>query len=88
MELVRTLPTLSIEAITNAANIVVGCSSEWSTLLVDLGKRMCNSVERRSILFYESLFTRINLWLPLFDEALENCPSQIQSGSLANMKVL
>lgn len=51
----------------DATNIVVGDPLNWSVLQVDSGKRICNPFDGCPVPFYECMFTRIGLWMPLFE---------------------
>lgn len=81
-----------LEAI-STVEIMVGHPSDWLVFLVEACKRICNTFENDSILFYEYLFTRINLWLPLSNLKLEDLkfpkvpPTQLHPSAWGFMKV-
>lgn len=52
---------LSTEATIEAIGIMVGGPQDWSILLVDLEKRICNSFDNCVAVLYDLLFIMIGL---------------------------
>lgn len=83
---------LSDSAVVIAGNIMVGCPTNSSVILVVSDKRICSTFEECSIPFYECMFIRINLWLLLSEFELEVLkfqkvsPSQLYPGAWAFIK--
>lgn len=66
-KVVGILSVLNIEVSIEVVGIVVDDPQGLSVLLVGPKKRICNSFDDCAASLYESLFTRIGLWLPIFD---------------------
>lgn len=81
--MVGTLFVLNTETTIGTVDIIVNDPSEWLVLPVDSEKRICNSFDVCLCPFYECLFTRVVMWLPLskfevvFVKHLKIVPSQI-----------
>lgn len=56
---------LITHSVVDAANTMVIHPSDWSIILVGIEKRIYNAIDRCLVPFYECIFTKVNLWLPI-----------------------
>lgn len=80
---------MNTEVTIDVDDIMVGDPLDWSVLLVDLKKRICNYLDDCLVSLYEYLFIRIGLWFPFFDfemvvlKQLKVSPSPLHLGAYA-----
>lgn len=92
-EVLATPSTLKIVTAIVDATIMVGDPLDWSVLLVDSTKRICNSFKCYSVPLYECLFTMLGARFPFsnFEVVVMNrlrvSPLKIHHGAWVYMKV-
>lgn len=91
--MIGTMFVLNIDAVREAAGLVVGDPQDWSVFPMGQEKRIYNSFDKCAVPLYEFLFTRIGFRMPFSDfkvdvlKHLKAAPSQLHPGSWAFMRV-
>lgn len=85
LEILGASYVLSEHVVVSATKIIIGRPHDWSVLPMKSGKRICNIFKGCTILFYECMFTQINVWIPLYEFEVDVLKSFMIAPSRLNL---